>query len=77
MFNLTGKIVDEVVDDIRPSLNAPANRKGWNGATKSSLSELKKILRKKRYTSFVLREAVKIFIDGVYVDRTSVYQPFG
>jgi len=53
MFNLTDKIADEVVDDIRPFLDALVDRKGWNDATKFTLSELKKILKKKRYTSFV------------------------
>ena len=53
MFNLTDKIADEIVDDVRPFLDALADRKGWNDATKFALSELKKILKKKRYTSFV------------------------
>ena len=53
MFDLADKIVDEVVDDVRPFLDALVDRKGWNDATKFALSELKKILKKKRYTSFV------------------------
>ena len=52
MFNLTDKIADEIVDDVRPFLDALADRKGWNDATKFALSELKKILKRKRYISF-------------------------
>ena len=53
MFDLTDKIADEVLDDVRPFLDALVDRKGWNDATKFALSELKKILKKKRYNSFV------------------------
>lgn len=53
MFDKAEQMLDEVVDDVRPYLDTLANRKGWNDATKFALSELKKILKKKRYNTFV------------------------
>ena len=53
MFDKAEQIFDEVVDDVRPYLDTLANRKGWNDATKFALSELMKILKKKRYKTFV------------------------
>ena len=53
MFDLTHKLPDNIKDDVRPFLDALVDRKGWNGATKSALSELKKILKKMKYKAFV------------------------
>lgn len=83
MFNLTDKMADEVVDDIRPFLDALVDRKGWNDATKFALSELKKILKKKRYTSFVghpsryhLTRIGDSCLYDVPTDRRGVLSPF-
>jgi len=53
VFDLAHKMLDNIKDDVRPFLDALVERKGWNDATKLALSELKKILKRKRYNSFV------------------------
>jgi len=83
MFNLTDKIADEVVDDARPFLDALVDRKGWNDATKDALSALTKILKRKRYISFVghpsryhLPRIGDSCLYDVPTDRRGVLSPF-
>jgi len=83
MFNLTDKIADEVVDDVRPFLDALVDRKGWNDATKGALSALTKILKRKRYISFVghpsryhLTRIGDSCLYDVPTDRRGVLSPF-
>jgi len=83
VFDLADKIVDEVVDDVSPFLDALADQKGWNEATKFALSELKKILKRKRYTSFVghpsryhLTRIGDSCLYDVPLDRKGVLSPF-
>ena len=83
MFDLADKIADEVVDDVRLFLDALVDRRGWNDATKLALSELKKILKKKRYISFIghpsryhLTRIGKSCLYDVPTDRRGVLSPF-
>ena len=83
MFDLADKMPDNIKDDVRPFLDALVDRKGWNDATKFALSELKKILKKKRYTSFVghpsryhLTRIGDSCLYDVPTDRRGVFSPF-
>lgn len=53
MFDRKDQIIDDIVDDVRPYLDALAARTGWNSEARSGLKALMKILEKKNYKLFV------------------------
>jgi hypothetical protein len=52
MFDLSDKIEDNFKDDISPYIKLLNNRKQWNSEAKEHLTNLEKILNKKKYKSF-------------------------
>ncbi len=52
MFDLSDKIKDNLKDDISLYLKLLNNRKKWNSEAKEHLTNLEKILNKKKYKSF-------------------------
>lgn len=53
MFNQSDKIKDTIDDDVRPILDALNAREGWNTQGREHLAELKKLLKRKRYKTFI------------------------
>jgi len=53
MFDKKDQMIDDVVDDVRPYLDALSARTGWNSEARSGLEALKKILKEKNYKLFV------------------------
>lgn len=53
MFNQSDKIKDTIDDDVRPILDALNTREGWNTQAREHLAELKKLLKRKRYKTFM------------------------
>ena len=53
MFDLSEKLVDNIKDDIRPLLKSLDKRTCWNAEAKHSLINLIKLLKKKKYISFI------------------------
>jgi len=53
MFNQSDKIKDTIDDDVHPILDALNAREGWNTQAREHLAELKKLLKRKRYKTFI------------------------
>jgi hypothetical protein len=53
MFDPSDKIKDNIKDDVWPYLIHLNSRKNWNSESKEILCQLEKLLKKKKYVSFV------------------------
>jgi hypothetical protein len=53
MFDLSDKIKDNFKDDVSPYLRILNKRKKWNSEAKEHLTNLEKVLKQKKYKSFV------------------------
>ena len=53
MFELSDKIEDNIKDDIQPFLRKLNERKLWNDEANENLRQLSKLLKRKKYISFV------------------------
>ena len=53
MFDLSEQLIDNIKDDVRTLLKSLDKRTCWNAEAKQSLNNLIKLLKKKKYISFI------------------------